>query len=147
MSRFFRVPEGLRVGPDGAWTVGGLPIRHAPALRMLKASLRFEGDRAFLLDGPVKLPVQIEGPPFEVASLRLDERSGECCAVLDDGSEERLTDVAMDEATGRFYCVVREGKTRAVLSRAAHQALIDHVEQEDGQFYLAVGPRRLALRT
>ena len=52
--------------------------------------------------------------------------------MLDDGSEESLTEVGMDAVSGRFYCAVRGGRARAVLSRAAHQALIEHVEQEDG---------------
>lgn len=147
MPLFWTVPEGVRVQPDGAWTVGGLKVRHRASLRLLKSRLRFTDDGAFLMDGPVRLPVQVEGPPFEVEGLRLDAALGEACALLDDGSEESLTEVAMDAASGRFYCTVRGGRARAVLSRTAHQALIEHVEQENGHFYLSLGPRRLALRT
>ncbi len=147
MPQFWTVPEGVRVQPDGAWTVGGLKVRHRPSLRLLKSRLRFTDDGAFLMDGPVRLPVQVEGPPFEVEGLRLDPALGEACALLDDGSEESLTEVGMDAVSGRFTCAVRGGRARAVLSRNAHQALIEHVEQENGHFYLSVGPRRLALRT
>lgn len=147
MSQFWTVPEGVRVQPDGAWTVGGLKVRHRASLRLLKSRLRFTDDGAFLMDGPVRLPVQVEGPAFEVEDLRLDAALGEACAVLDDGSEESLTEVDMDPASGRFYCAVRGGRARAVLSRAAHEALIEHVEQEDGRFFLALGQKRLALRT
>jgi len=148
MARFWTVPEGLHVDPDGTWTVGGLKVRHLPSLRELKSRLRFSDEGAFLIDGPVRLPVRVEGPAFEVQGLRLDEKSGEACALLDDGSEESLTEVAVDGRSGRFFCAVREGRARAVLSRAAHQALVERVvEDEDGHFCLAVGPRRLALRT
>jgi hypothetical protein len=147
MTLFWKVPEGVRVTAEGAWTVGGLPIRHLPSLRMLKSQLRFEDEGAFLLDGRVRLPVQIEGPPFEVSSLRLDLTSGEARALLDDGSEETLTEIGMDRETGRFVCPVRGGKARAVLSRAAHQTLLQYVEQENGAFFVHVGPSRLALRT
>jgi hypothetical protein len=147
MSGFWKAPEGVRVTAEGAWTVGGLPIRHMPSLRVLKAQLRFEDAGAFLMDGPMRLPVQIEGPPFEVSSLRFDRKSGEVRAMLDDGSEELLTEVGMDPETGRFVCPVRGGKARAVLSRAAHQTLLENVEQENGRFFVAVGPSRLSLRT
>jgi hypothetical protein len=146
MRGFWKVPEGVRVTAEGSWTVGGLPIRHQPSLRVLKSQLRFEDEGAFLLDGKVRLPVQIEGPPFEVSSLRLDRRSGEARILLDDGSEEPLSEVEMDRDTGRFVCRVRGGKARAVLSRAAHQTLLENVEQEGGHFYVAVGKSRLALR-
>lgn len=149
MTRYFKLPEGVRVSPEGAWSVGGLPIRHLPSLRLLKSRLKFSDEGAFLIDGSVRLPVVVEGPPFEVASLRLDPEHGEARVVLDDGSEEPIADssLGMDEATGRFLCRVRGGKADAVLSRGAHQALLDHVQQQDGGFYLAVGTRRLPLRT
>jgi hypothetical protein len=147
MPGFFRVPEGVRVAPDGEWTVGGLPIRHPPSLRLLKARLHFSDEGAFLMDGPVRLPVRVDGPPFEVKDLRLDPATGQVRALLDDGSEERINELGMDETSGRFVCAVRGGRARAVLSRAAHQELLEHVEQKDGLFYLAVGDGRLPLRT
>lgn len=147
MARFWTAPEGVKVSANGAWSVGGLPIRHLPSLRLLKARLSFTDDGAYLMDGPVRLPVKVEGPPFEVASLRLDEERGEARAVLDDGSEELLSDVGMEAASGRFVCAVRGGRAIAVLSRAAHQTLLRCVEQEDGHFFLLVGRRRLPVRT
>ena len=147
MASFWTAPEGVKVAPSGAWSVGGLPIRHLPSLRLLKSRLSFTDDGAFLMDGPVRLPVRVEGPPFEVASLRLDPQRGEALAVLDDGSEEPLVDLGMEEASGRFVCAVRGGRALAVLSRAAHQTLLSQVEQEDGHFFLPVGQRRLPVRT
>ena len=147
MPSFWTAPEGVKIAPSGAWSVGGLPIRHLPSLRLLKARLSFTDDGAYLMDGPVRLPVQVEGPAFEVASLRLDPHSSEALAVLDDGSEEPLNDLGMEEGSGRFVCVVRGGRALAVLSRAAHQTLLSHVEQVDGRFFLPVGQRRLPVRT
>ena len=132
---------------NGAWSVGGLPIRHLPSLRLLKSRLRFGDEGAFLMDGPVRLPVQVEGPPFEVERLRLDAALGEVKAVLDDGSEEAIGDMGMDADSGRFVCAVRSGRARALLSRAAHQALLEHLEQENGRFVLVVGEHRVPLRT
>ncbi len=143
MARFWTVPEGVRVGADGAWTVGGLPIRHLPSLRLLKSRLCFSDEGAFLMDGPARLPVRVEGPPFEVEDLRLDPLTGEARALLDDGSEEMLQDFGVDEGTGRFLCAVRGGRAQAVLSRAAHQVLLNHVEQEGGRFFVVFGPRRV----
>jgi len=140
-------PEGVRVLPDGAWRVGGFAIAHAPSLRYLKARLVFEEAGAFLVEGSDRVPVQIEGPAFEVTSLRFDEDAGEAWVNLDDGNEEPLAALAMNEATGRFECLVRDGQGRAVLSRGAHQALLSRVEEDGELFVLRVGSRRIPVRT
>ena len=149
MANWWRSPDGVRVLPDGGWHVGGSAILHTPSLRYLKARLVFEEDGAFLVDGAQRVPVLVEGPPFEVTSLLLDHTSGEARAVLDDQSEERLysDSLFMNERTGRFECLVRGGRARAVFSRDAHQTLLDWTEQEAGRFYLRVGPRRIPIRT
>lgn len=135
--------------PDGAWHVGEFAIVHEPSLRFLKARLVFEEHGAFLVDGAQRLPVAVEGPAFAVTALEIDRDRGEARVLLDDGSSERVTDdsLAADEATGRVECLVRGGCARALLSRAAHQTFLAHVEQdEDGRFYLRAGLRRFPVR-
>ena len=142
-------PEGVHVLPDGAWRVGGFAIAHEPSLRYLKARLVFEESGAYLVEGSQRVPVEVEGPAFEVTALRLDAEAGEAWVALDDGSEEPLASdaLSLSEETGRFECLVREGRARAVLSRGAHQALLEHVEEEGGGFVLRVGTRRIPVRT
>ncbi len=134
--------------PDGSWQVGELPAVHEPTLLWLKQHLVFEDAGAFLVDGPRRVPVQVEGPAFEVLELRLDDASGRAHVRLDDGSEEELEDdsLGMDESSGRFECHVRAGRARAAFSRGAHQALLEHAEDEHGRFFLRVGARRLSIR-
>lgn len=146
MVTFWQVPEGVRVLKDGAWRVGGFPVIHAPSLRHLKSRLVFEEQGAFIVDGTERLPVILEGPPFEVVTLRLDPAKGELHAILDDGTDEDVSDAAMNESTGRFECLCRGGRARAVFSRAAHQVLIDHLVEEAGSFFLYVGTRRIPVR-
>jgi hypothetical protein len=129
--------------------VGGFAIAHAPSLRYLKARLVFEEDGAFLVEGRERVPVIVEGPPFEVTALRLDDAKSEARVVLDDGSEEPLGSdaLSLSAKTGRFECLVRGGQARALLSRGAHQALLDRAEEEGGHFVLRVGNRRIPIRT
>ena len=77
--------------------------------------------------------MQIEGPAFEALELKVDPQRGEASLRLDDGSEERVEQDAlgMDELTGRFECRVRSGRARAVLSRSAHNGLLEHVKDGD----------------
>lgn len=145
----WEVPEGLRVLPDGTWEVGGQPVRHPETLRHLKKHLVFEDAGAFVADGPQRMPVTVAGPPFEATALLLDAGRGEARVVLDDGSEEPVQESAlsMNRDTGRFECAVRGGRSRALLSRGAHQTLLEHVAEEEGAFFLQAGARRWRVRT
>ena len=148
-TRRWEIPEGLRVLPDGSWRVGELQVLHPPTLRYLKAHLVQEAGGPLLVDGDRRMPIQLDGPPFEVLTLVLDEAAGTAAVVLDDGSKEPVTETSlgMNHETGRFECAVRGGHFRARLSRAAHHLLLDHVVEEDGAFVLRVGARRIPLRT
>ena len=148
MADWWPSPEGVRVSPDGSWSVGEFRIVHLPSLRFLKERLVFEDEGAFLVEGERRLPVAIDGPAFEVVELRLDAEASVASVVLDDGSEEVLghDSLGTDPNTGRVECLVRGGHARAAFSRPAHQALLPHVEETRGRFYLRVGSRRLAIR-
>ncbi len=147
-SQFWEIPEGLTVRPDGSWGVGDLHVIHPPTLRYLKSHLVFEAGGAFVVDRGQRMPIALDGPPFEVVSLVIDGARGAARAVLDDGSEETVREdsLGMDPRTGRFHCVVRDGRALAVLSRPAHQTLLAHVGQEGGRFFLQAGERRLPVR-
>ena len=149
MSALWRLPEGVRVLANGSWQVGGLPILHAASLRALKSQLVFEGNEAFIDDGQQRLSVEIDGPAFEVVALRLDAATGEARVALDDGSDDAVEadSLSMNPDSGRFESKARQGRARAVFSRAAHQTLIENLEQDGGTFFLRVGPRRLSIRT
>lgn len=148
MADWWPAPEGVRVSPDGSWSVGEFRIVHLPSLRFLKERLVFEDEGAFLVEGDRRLPVAVDGPAFQVVELRLDAEAAEARVVLDDGSEEVLghDTLGTDPNTGRVECLVRGGHARAAFSRSAHQALLPHVEESRGRFYLRVGSRRLAIR-
>lgn len=134
---------------DGSWLVGELHVVHPRSLRYLKSHLVFEESGAFVVDGPRRMPIVVEGPPFEVVALVLEPQAERARVVLDDGSEETVTDesLRMDAKTGRFVCSVRDGRSEALLSRTAHQALLEHVQDEGGRFALLVGRRRIPVRT
>jgi len=149
MPPFFKLPSTLRVRPDGTWQTDDLAVAHAATLRYLKSHLVFEDAGAFVTDRGQRLPVTVEGPAFEVVRLEIDAGRGAARAVLDDGSVEPIVDdtLSMNEETGRFEALVRQGHARAVFTRAAHQGLLEHAEQEGGRFFLRVGSIRLAIRT
>ena len=89
----------------------------------------------------------MEGPAFEVTSLRFDEAAGEAWVNLDDGNEEPLAALSMNETTGASSASFATGQGRAVLSRGAHQALLSRVEEDGELFVLRVGSRRISVRT
>jgi hypothetical protein len=149
VKRRWEIPQGLRVCADGSWRVGEYHVIHPPSLRYFKSHLVTDNGDAYIVDGAQRMPVEIEGPPFQVVTLVLDRDKEEARAVLDDGSVEQLEDDAlgMNRQTGRFECQVRQGRFRATLGRAPHQGLLDHMEEEAGHFFLRVGGRRIGVRT
>jgi hypothetical protein len=144
MIRRNQIPEGVRVLPDGSWRVGDEPISHPRRLRALKQRLAFEEGGAFLVHGATRVPLTLEGPPFQVDALVFDVDGGDVRVRLDDGTEESLMEavIRMSPETGRFECSVKAGRTRAVLSSVAHDALLDAMEQEGGEFFVPLGVRR-----
>jgi hypothetical protein len=147
MVEVWLLPEGVRVLPDGTWCVGTLPIRHDRGLPYLKSKLIFEADGAYLEDQGRRLPVRVEGPAFEVRSLRIDHAQGAAFVSLDDGSEERLADdsLELNDDTGRFECRVRDGRAKAILNRSAHATLLENADEDARGFFLRVGERRVRL--
>jgi hypothetical protein len=143
------LPEGLHVEPDGSWRVGDLPVQHEESLRFMKRHLVLDDAGAFVVSGSQRLPVELCGPPFEVVRLDVDAAHGSARATLDDGSQEPIDDasLSMSEVSGRFECLARGGRTRAVFSRAAHQILIEHAVERDGEFFLQAGERLIRIRT
>jgi hypothetical protein len=124
--------------------VGEQPVSHARSLRYFKQRLVFDENGAFVVDGAKRMPIRVEGPPFQVESIAFDADRSEMRVRLDDGSEEALGEavVAMSPDTGRFECVVKAGQARAVLSPPAQDTLLDRLEEENGDFFVAVGSRR-----
>jgi hypothetical protein len=147
--RRVKIPEGLCVLSDGSWRVGDQVVAHAATLRFFKEHLVCEEGGAFVVDGDRRVQVRLEGPPFEVARLEFSEDAERVTAVLDDGSREDVGDLSlsMNQVTARFECSAREGRARAVLSRTAHNALLDAAEQAEGRFFLRVGRRLIPIRT
>ena len=149
VKRRWEIPQGLRVFPDGSWRVGDLHVIHPPSLRYFKSHLVHEDTGDYIVEGAQRMPVEVQGPPFQAVSLVLEPEAREARVVLDDGSVERVEDedLGMNRDTGRFECRVRGGDFRALLVRGPHQILMEHLEEERGAFYLRVGGRRIAVRT
>lgn len=141
------IPEGLCVRPDGSWWIGDTAVQHEVSLLFFKRHLAFDAAGAFIEQAGRRLPVAVDGPPFVVLRLEVDHAAGRAQAVLDDGTVELVEDLAMEPESGRFECAARGGRARAQFSRAAHQALLEHAEEEDGRFFLRVGLSRLPIRT
>jgi hypothetical protein len=149
VSRRWEIPQGLRVFPDGTWRVGEQHVIHPPSLRYFKSHLVREDEGVFIVDGPQRMPVVVDGPAFQAVSLVVDHEKEQAHVVLDDGSSEAVVDLAlgMSRDTGRFECQVRGGGFSAILVRGPHQTLLEHLEEVGGRFFLRVGQRRIAIRT
>ena len=149
VKRRWEIPQGLRVFPDGSWRVGDLHVIHPPSLRYFKAHLVHEETGDYIVEGAQRMAVEVRGPAFQAVSLVLEPEAREARVVLDDGSVETVgdDDLGMNRETGRFECRVRRGTFDALLVRGPHQALMEHLEEDGGRFFLRVGDRRIRVRT
>jgi hypothetical protein len=129
--------------------VGDLHVIHPPSLRYFKAHLVHEEAGDYIVEGAQRMAVEVRGPAFQAVRLVLEEGTRQARVVLDDGSVEPVgdDDLGMNRDTGRFECRVRGGAFHALLVRGPHQALIEHLEEEGGRFFLRVGDRRIRVRT
>lgn len=139
------IPEGLRILADGSWQAGEQALSHPRRLRRLKQRLSFEDGGTFLVDGDQRVPIVVDGPPLVVDTIAFDTAHGETRVQLDDGTEEVLADavIRMSPETGKLECAVKSGRARAVLSRVAHDAVLDALEQEGGDFFVPLGGQRV----
>jgi len=136
----------LRVNVDGDWFDDDVEITHAGILANLRSVLRRDTE-GYFIQTRVRIPVEVEDVPFVVTRI---ERPGEQLhAFLSDGTEADI-----DPATLRVgpddvpYCVVRDGRFEASLSRAAAfqlLALADY-DEDTGRGALRVGGREYPLR-
>jgi len=149
LTRRRKVPAGIRILPDGSWHVDEQPVAHAATLKHFKQRLQFDDAGAFMIDAGRRVDVEVNGPAFEVLRLEPTPDGQGMRAVLDDGSEERLGEhsLSMSHDTARFECVTRQGRARALLSRTAHNVLLDHAETADGRFFLRAGDQLIPIRT
>jgi hypothetical protein len=143
----WQIPEGLRVLPDGTWSVGALQVAHPLTLLYLKSHLVLDADGAYVSDGARRVAVALDGPPLVVTGLSTDAAKGAATVTLDDGSVEPLREgsLSLDPRNGRFFCAVRGGRLRAPLSRSAHQRLLELAIEEDGRFFLPAGPCKIEI--
>lgn len=148
MPRLWRPADTLRIAADGTWTTGDQPVRHPATARYLKRHLVFEEGGDYVSDGKSRVPVEVDGPAFQVVGIELDEASGDVWLLLDDDSREALAAdaLSMNPDNGRFECLVRDGKGRALLSRSAHETLLHAADEAGGDFFLACGDKRYRIR-
>ena len=136
----------FRIDRDGDWFHEGEEVSHEGILASLREGLQVDPAGHFLQIGPVRVPVEIEGAPFDVVRFEAD---GEGWALwLGDGSREALDPESLALRQGDVpYCRVRGGRFEARFSRAAAWQLLQRVEAqpEGGAPRLLVGGVRYAL--
>lgn len=138
-----RIPE-LRLDRDGQWFIDGERIEHARSVQVLTENVRVATDGTLSTSiGREHAPIKVDDVPFFVTSATLDA-SG-LCLRLSDTSEVVLAAPQLRSGDdGRFYVRVKAGLAWARFSRAAYQAIMPGLGEDEQGFYLMVRGQRIS---
>jgi hypothetical protein len=141
-----RRSSGLRLDREGRWLHEGRPVRHKRLAQALHQGIdrHPETGETIVRIGAKWCYVEVEDAPYVVRSARVEGDRVEL--LLSDDSWEVLDPATLRIGAGGVpYATVKDGRFRARFSRAAYQALIPHLEEEDGLGSLRLGARRIPL--
>lgn len=140
-------PQRLKFGKDGSWYANGELVSHERLAAFFTRYLRRKPDGSgyeVWVDERFHADVEVEDTPYVVTEVEVDA-SGQWRVRLNDGSWEPLQVRSLSCADdGALYCAVR-GDERARFLRAPQARLLEHVEEENGIFYLVAGGQRVPL--
>jgi hypothetical protein len=134
-------PCEIFIDKEGRWFYRGAEIVRRDIIQLLYAGLERDNRNRYILhwDGS-SCSVEVEDTAFVVR--RIDEKDGSFLLHLSDDSIEKLSPESL--ATGRDnvpYCLVKNGRFSARFTRAAYYQLAEHIEEEEGGFFLRAGEK------
>jgi hypothetical protein len=136
----------LRIDRDGAWFHEGAEVTHEGMLAGLRSGLSRDAAGHFLQLGPVRVPVDVDDAPFIV--LRVERDRDRLILTLNDLTRDSLAPHTLRFGPdGAPYCLVKDGRFEARLSRPAAYQLFQHVQWDEASLTanLLVGVRRYPL--
>jgi hypothetical protein len=138
-----RIPE-LRLDRDGHWFIDGERIEHARSVQVLTQNVRIAADGSLSTSiGREHAPIKVDDVPFFVTGATLSAE-GLCLSLSDTSEAVFRTPELRGAADGRFYVRVKEGLAWARFSRAAYQAIMPALGEDEQGFYLLVCGKRIS---
>lgn len=129
----FTRETAIRRDSAGRWFNGADPIDHPLLVRAFDGWIDRADDGRMCLKNDINWAyIEVEGPPFFVRSVTLDD--GAVKLTLSGDLEEALDIRSLRQGKdGALYCAVREGRCAARFDRYAASQLVDVVGGEDGE--------------
>jgi len=139
----------ITVDKEGRWYHKGAEMIHREFIRLFYDNMVLDSLGRYIIDWKgQRCYVDVEDTAFvvrRVARQDGDENNGKERFVLslsDDSQEELMPETLSVGRDNVLYCSVKSGTFPARFTRAAYYQLTDHVQEEDGDYYLAVNGRK-----
>ncbi|MCS6915623.1 MAG: DUF1285 domain-containing protein [Myxococcales bacterium] len=140
--------EPIVLDAEGQWLHQGQPFTNERVRQLFHRSIdRTPGGTWVLHIPPFTYPIQVEDTPYHVRSLHMVGQGPQERVVLhlSDASEEDLVPATLRLVAGRLYCAVKGGRFQARFNRPAYYALLERLEEHDGQYWLRLAGQLVPL--
>jgi uncharacterized protein len=135
-------PCMIYIDKEGRWFHQGAEMIHREFIRLFYQHMEVTPDGRYIINWRGECcQVEVEDAPYVIRRVVLREagENKETCIVLylNDDSREDLDPSGLYVGNKNvLYCMVRYGFFPARFDRAAYYQLAQHLEEEDGRFYL-----------
>ncbi len=137
------MPGRLIFTAEGVWVHEDTPVTNRKIALYFSRHLRFSPEHnsyVVEVDGRC-VSVDIEDTPLVVRTILLENNLPHELLLSDESSEafnQKQLKVGSNQA---LYCLLSDGRL-ARLMRPAVQAIMPHVEEKNGEFFVCLGPKQ-----
>lgn len=136
----------IRIDAEGTWFYRGAEMTRRDIVQLFYQNLVTDGaGRYFIRLGNQAYPVEVEDTPFVVQDIVASQEEKAFLLKISDGSEEQLEPETFRIGENNVpYCTIRNGLSRARLSKAAYYRLADRLHYDSARdlFYLKLNGKK-----
>ncbi len=146
-------PCRITIDKEGNWFYDGAEMIHEGIIRHFYRHMEVDSGGRYIINWQgQRCYLEVEDTPFIVTRALWDDpgHTGESRVILylNDGGREDLYPESLTVGEDHvLYCRVRDGGFPARFSRAAYYQFAEHIEEENGAFFLPLNGKRYIIYT
>ena len=140
------------IDKEGRWYHNGAEMIHREFIRLFYQNMELDSEGRHLINwADTRCYVDVEDTAFVVMRVSYEEEgqvqaTGFQLSLSDDTKEALAPDTLFVGRDNVLYCRVKSGTFPARFNRASYYQLAEHIEEEDGAYFLPLNGRRYPIR-